>query len=114
MSGANMQRVKVGDAVLIHNDRSRLHWPWRLGVVDSLIQGNDGLVRAVNVKTNNQATSQLISRPYPLECLSHQITSWNTAMHLRELSVLNMKQEIVCSRQQQRGQELVCWSGQLD
>ena len=61
----NMQRVKVGDVVLIHNDGPRIHW--RLGVVHSLIQGNDGLFRAVNVKTNNQVTSRPISKLYPLE-----------------------------------------------
>ena len=102
-SGTNMQRVKVGDIVLIHN---KLHWI--LGVVDSLILGNDGLIHAENVKTNNQVTSKPISRLYPLEVSLHHITSWNTVMHLRELSALVMMQEIVHSRQQQRGQELVC------
>ena len=63
--GTNMQHVKFRDVVLIHNDGPRLHW--RLGVMDSLIQGNDGLVHAVNVKTNNRVTSQPISRLYPLE-----------------------------------------------
>ena len=57
--------MKVGDVVLIHDDRPRLHW--RLGVIDSLIQGNDGLVRAVNVRTSNRVTSRPISRLYPLE-----------------------------------------------
>ena len=61
----NMQNVKVGDVVLIHNDGPRLHW--KLSIVDSLIQGNDGLVRAVNVRTNNRVTSRQISRLYPLE-----------------------------------------------
>lgn len=67
-SGMNVQNVKVEDMVLIHNDGPRLHW--RLGVIDSLIQGNDGLVRAVNVRTNNRVTSRPISRLYPLE-VSH-------------------------------------------
>jgi len=41
----------VGDVVLIHIDEPRIHW--RLGVVESLIQGNYGLVYAVNVRSNN-------------------------------------------------------------
>ena len=64
-SGMNMQNVEVGDVVLIHDDGPRLQW--RLGIVDSLLQGNDGLVRAVNVRTNNRITSRPISRLYPLE-----------------------------------------------
>ena len=64
-SGMNMQNVEVGDMVLIHDDGPRLQW--RLGIVDSLLQGNDGLVRAVNVRTNNRITSRPISRLYPLE-----------------------------------------------
>ena len=52
----NMQNVKVRDVVLIHNDGARLHW--KLGIIDSLIQGNDGLVCAVNVRTNNRDTSR--------------------------------------------------------
>ena len=64
-SGMNMQSVKAGDVVLIHDDGPRLYW--KLGVVDSLIQGNDGLVRAVNVRTNDRITSRPISRLFPLE-----------------------------------------------
>jgi len=68
VSGRNAQSVKVGDIVLIHDDGPRLHW--RLAIVDSLIQGNDGLVRAVNVHTNNRITSRPINRLYPLEISS--------------------------------------------
>ena len=38
-------RVTVGDVVLIHNDSLRNMWP--LGVVEELISGGDGAVRAV-------------------------------------------------------------------
>ena len=36
-SGQNIHNVRVGDVVLIHDDGPRLHW--RLGVIDSFIQG---------------------------------------------------------------------------
>ena len=55
--------MKVGDIVLIHDDGPKLHW--RLGVIDSL--RNDGLCRAMNVRTSNRVTSRPISRLYPLE-----------------------------------------------
>jgi len=47
VSGTNMQQVKVGGLVLIHNDGPRIRW--RCSVVDSLIQGNDGLVHAMQM-----------------------------------------------------------------
>ena len=55
----NVQKIKEG-VVLIHDDGPRLHW--RLGLVDSLITGNDGLVRAANVRTSNQITSRPITK----------------------------------------------------
>ena len=58
------QRIKE-EVVLIHDDGPRLHW--RLGLVDSLITGNDGLVQAANVRTSNQITSRPITKLYPLE-----------------------------------------------
>ena len=61
----NVQRIKEGEVVLIHDDGPRLRW--RLGLVDSLITGNDGLVRAANVRTSNQITSRPITKLYPLE-----------------------------------------------
>ena len=38
-----------------------------LAVIEELLPGNDGLVRAANVRTDNFATSRPISRLYPLE-----------------------------------------------
>ena len=35
--------------------------------MDSLITGNDGLVRAANLQTSNQITSRPITKLYPLE-----------------------------------------------
>ena len=61
----NVQKIKEGKVVLIHDDGPRLRW--RLGLVDSLITGNDGLVRTANVQTSNQITSRLITKLYPLE-----------------------------------------------
>ena len=47
VSGNNEQTIRVGDVVMIHDDGPRIHW-W-LAIVDSLIKGNDGLVRAANM-----------------------------------------------------------------
>ena len=109
-SGMNMQSVKAGDVVLIHDDGPRLYW--KLGVIDSLIQGNDGLVRAVNVRTSNRITSGLINRLFRLE------VSLSSNDHADDMEVnkptTTMTQEIIHSGQQRREQELIFWSGQQD
>ena len=64
-TGSNARRIRVGEIVLIHNDGPRIHW--RMGAVDSLITGNDGLVRAANVWIGNYTTFRPITRLYPLE-----------------------------------------------
>ena len=51
--------------VLIHDDGPRIRW--RLGVVNGLITGKDGLVRAANVRTSTHVTNRPITRLYPLE-----------------------------------------------
>ena len=43
------QMIKVGDVFLIHNDSPRISW--RMAVIENLIKGNDGYVRAAEVRT---------------------------------------------------------------
>ena len=64
-SGNNQQRIKVGDIVLIHDDIPRINW--KLAVIEGLIIGNDGLVRAANIRTVNGRTNRPIAKLYPLE-----------------------------------------------
>ena len=64
-TGSNSQRIKIGEVVLIHDDGPRIRW--RLGVVNGLITGNDGLVRTAYVRTSTHVTNRPITRLYPLE-----------------------------------------------
>ena len=66
--GHNKQLIKKGDVVLVHNDKPRLNW--KLVVIEELLTGNDGLVRAANIRTGNHITSRPISKLYPLEVSS--------------------------------------------
>ena len=59
------QTIKTGDVVLIHDDSPR--FTWKMAVIKGLIKGNDGYVRAVEVKTNSGRTNRPISKLYPLE-----------------------------------------------
>jgi len=67
-SGHNRQLIRKGDVVLLHNDKPRLDW--KLGVIEELLTGNNGLVRAANIQTRNYVTSRPISKLYPLEVSS--------------------------------------------
>ena len=49
-TGNNSTKIRVGDIVQVHHDEKRVNW--RIGVVESVIKGKDGLVRAAKIKTN--------------------------------------------------------------
>ena len=49
VSRHNKQLIKKGDVVFIHDDKPRLNW--KLAVIEELLMGNDGLVRAANIRT---------------------------------------------------------------
>ena len=54
--------------VLIHDDIPRAKW--RMVVVEQLMRGKDGYVRAANIRYNGGRTNRLISKLYPLEVTS--------------------------------------------
>ena len=70
-SGHNKVVIKKGDIVVVHDDKSRLHW--RLAVVEDLIEGKDGLVRAAHIRMDKLKTTRPIVKLYPLE-VSHMDT----------------------------------------
>jgi len=54
-TGHNKQVINKGDVVIIHDDKARLYW--KLAIVEDLIQGKDGYVRAANIRMANLQTS---------------------------------------------------------
>jgi len=68
-SGHNERIIKKGDVVIVHDDKPRLYW--RLAVVEDLIEGNDGLVRAAHIRMSNYKTTRPIVKLYPLEISSN-------------------------------------------
>ena len=64
-SGNNNCKIAAGDIVLVHDEGP--HVQWRLAVVEDLIRGGDGLVRAVNIRTSTGLTNRPIVRLIPLE-----------------------------------------------
>ena len=67
-TGKNTEIIKVGDVVLVHDDSKRVNW--RLAIVESLIRGPDGHVRAANIRTATGNTNRPIVKLYPLEVTS--------------------------------------------
>ena len=63
--GNNQQKIKTGDIVLIHDERPRIDW--RLAVIEDLIPGGDGLIRAASIRTSTGKTTRPITKLYPLE-----------------------------------------------
>ena len=62
--------MKIGDVVLVHDDTPRINW--KLAVVEELIVGNDGLVRAAHIRTAQGRTNRPISKLCPLEVSSEE------------------------------------------
>ena len=65
MSGKNETEIKVGDVVQVHDDTKRVHW--RLAIVERIIKGKDGLVRAADIKTSTGYTKSTYHQTVPLE-----------------------------------------------
>ena len=58
----------MGDVVLVHDDTPRVNW--RYAVIEGVIRGNDGLIRAANIRTSTGKTTRPITKLYPLEVTS--------------------------------------------
>lgn len=68
----NKQSIKKGDVVLLHYESPR---PTRkLAVVESLIEGGDGLIRAADIRTSTGHTNRPITKLYPLEVCENEAT----------------------------------------
>jgi hypothetical protein len=58
--------TKPGDVVLIKGDE-RNRGKWKIGVIDTLIKGRDGIVRAVRLRAGKSYLERTIQQLYPLE-----------------------------------------------
>ena len=63
-------KINLGDVVLIH-DPAQPRALWRIGKVEKLLQGSDGLVRGASLRVRSGTTTIQLNRPlqllYPLE-----------------------------------------------
>ena len=71
-TGKNQQTVKPGAVVLVHDDIPRVKW--RLAVVEDVIAGEDGLIRAANIRTSTGKSNRPVTKLYPLEVTASEPT----------------------------------------
>ena len=69
VSGSNVQWIRSGNVVLVHDDCPRI--AWKLATVEEVLKGNDGLIRAANIRTAQGKTNRPIARLIPLEVSSN-------------------------------------------
>ena len=51
--GQKTGQLKEGDIVIVKNDKTNRNF-WRLGKIEELISGDDGMVRAAKVRVSNE------------------------------------------------------------
>ena len=59
------QNIRVGDVVVVHDDVPRSRW--QLAVIEELIEGLDGGIRAAKIRTANGKTNRPVTKLFPLE-----------------------------------------------
>ena len=75
-SDASDMSATPGDLVMIRGDVPN-RGTWRVGVVDSLIVGKDGVTRGANVRTGKSSTLQrAVQQLYPLELSCDALLCW--------------------------------------
>ena len=58
--------LKVNDVVLIRGDEPN-RGKWKIGIVESLIVGNDGVMRAATLRCGKYTLQRAVQQLYPLE-----------------------------------------------
>ena len=91
-SGNNMQLIKLGDVVLVHDESPRL--TWKLAVVTELIRGNDGHVRAARIRMKNTETTRSLVKLYPLEVTCNGESDETTGTRPRRLASVKAQENI--------------------
>ena len=75
-SRQSKQLIRTGDVVIVHEDnKPRLQW--RLVIVEDLIKGKDGQLRAAHIRISNYKTTRPVAKLYPLEVHSDECGKQN-------------------------------------
>ena len=72
-----MNRVKIRDIILIHDDTPRIKW--KFAVIEGVNKGADGLIRSADIQTTTGKLNWPIARLYPLEMTASETAKRNTS-----------------------------------
>ena len=89
ISGHNKQAIKLGDVVIVLDDKPRMQW--RIAVVEKLITGKDNLARAAHIRIETYKTTHPIVKLYPLEVSSEDDVSQAVTDNTSDESTQHMK-----------------------
>ena len=64
--------------MLVHDNSPRVNW--KLAVVESLVEGNDGFVRSATVRTAHGVTNRPVAKLYPLELTTERSDKTETSV----------------------------------
>ena len=93
--GRILKFIKRGDVVEIHDDQPCLMW--KLAVVEDLIIGTDGLVRAAHIHAANHCTTRPIVKLYALEVNPEAEIVWTIPVRVLLPSLKMYLFEPICS-----------------
>jgi hypothetical protein len=83
----NSGNISEGDIVVVHDDNQRRGF-WKLGVVEELFQGRDGLVRGAKIRVSTKGKTKSwtcpVQRLYPIEVHCFQKDVSNDSDNLEE------------------------------
>ena len=69
ISGANGKIPKLGDVVIIHDEKPRV--TWKLGIIVDLFHGSDSQIRSALIRTMNGNITRPVVKLYPMEVNSN-------------------------------------------
>ena len=64
--GENASQPRCGDAVIIESEEKNRN-SWKMGIVEELICGRDGIVRGAKIRTPNGNLERAVQHLYPIE-----------------------------------------------
>ena len=66
--------LKLGDVVIIQSDEQNRN-KWKLGIVESLIPGRDGIIRVARLRSGKNTLERVVQQLYPFELSCDIISS---------------------------------------
>ena len=104
--------IQVGDVVTIHS-KDHPRRDWKLGVIQELLRGSDGLTRTALVKTNYGVSSRPVAKLYPLELNIGQCVQTPKKMDININATVRSKRKAAVTARQKIQSQLAHITGEM-